>query len=68
MVESIEHLRPKLELDTFGDGKRLDKTEVNVPVARRSEDVSSRSVLTGGRNAEGLCQINAAGKSVYGFK
>ena len=68
MVECIEHLRPKLQLDTLGDGERLDKTEVNIPVARRGEDVSSRSVLTGRRDAEGLCQIDAAGKSIYGFK
>ena len=68
MVECIEHLRPELQLDTFGDGKRLDKTEVNVPIAWRREDVSSRSVLTRSRNAEGLCQINTAGKSIYGFK
>ena len=68
MVERIEHLCPELQLDAFGDGERLDKTEVDVPVSRRGEDVSSSSVLTRRRNAEGLCQINAAGKSIYGFE
>src|ERR1043165_10186394 len=64
MVESIEHLSAELHLHLLSDLKRLDETKVDIPVTRRDEDISSRSVLSRRRNAERLRQIDAARQRV----
>jgi hypothetical protein len=66
MVERIEHLGPKLNLDLLSYRKCLDKTEVNVPVTRGDEDISSCSIGPRCWQAKGLCQIDAARKWITG--
>lgn len=68
VVESVEHLSSELKLEPLGDLERLDKSEVEIPVARRGENISAGAVLTWRWQAKSLCQINAAGKRIDWLK
>jgi hypothetical protein len=65
VVESIEHLSPELDLDSFVYRKILDEPEVNIPVAGRREDVPACAILARSRYAERLSQVDATGKRIY---
>src|ERR1700737_3815689 len=68
MVQSIEHLHPDLQLEPLGELEGLDKTEVQIPVMRRGESISTGAVLTWRGNTKGLSQINPAGQRVDRFE
>ena len=62
MIKCIEHLCPELQSNALGELERLNKTQVEIPIMRRHEDVSAGTILTRCRNTEGLCQINTTRK------
>ena len=68
MVEGVEHLRAELDPHSFGYVEGLDETEIDVPVIRCNENISSSTVLAGRWNTKRLRQVNATGQGVYWFE
>src|SRR5215471_9420849 len=52
MVERVEHLRAEIELKAFGQLERLGYADIQIPIARRGEDVAARAVRPGSGNCK----------------
>ena len=46
MIERIEHFRAELQFEPLSDREILLNPKINVPVARRNEDVATCAILT----------------------
>src|SRR2546430_4591068 len=55
MIESVEQFGSELQLPALGDLECLDKPQVEIPVVRRHEDVTTRAVLAGSWNCKRAC-------------
>jgi hypothetical protein len=68
MIQCIEHFSSELNLETLSYLESLNEPEVHVPIMWCGENVSTITILSGRRNAEGGSRILATRKCRRGGK